>query len=387
MQLTLHDGYKSSYRSGDTFIRFLLVLSVFFCTTNKLVGVPLDKVFFFILLATVAIAKPHSVMFSAAELALIMALFAMAAISCSVNITFSPMIFFPALGIAFALMAKRHPGLLMTALYYALAIHMIFAIIFVIMAFVGIDNPFVWSLREKGLPFVFSARGFTPTVQTFGTLCILWLIIYLVRKQFYPVTAIDKLFFTLNTIAILITLNRSTYIFWMIVLFFRVKKLFWAIMIGLFGFVINFWEAIIGFLGNKGSLEARSELLEGFKLSFWDSNSILVYIFGKGSNQFPPDVLAKVKWDFRTDIENGYAMLLHTYGFLGLTFYLSLCFFFISRFVKLKKWADIAILCYFFFISPYFTQEFVSTSFYLFLAVMILIYGLYTGKYANLYDK
>jgi len=387
VQLTLYDSHKNRYRSGDMVLHGVLVLAVFFCTTNKLVGFPLDKLFFFLILGTIAVSRPRDSMFTSGEFLMIMSLFTLAALSTAVNLTFSPMIFFPTLGVAFALLVRRHPRMLISALYYALALHMIFAIIFVVMAFAGVETNFVWSLREKGLPFVFAARGFTPTVQTFGTLCILWLIIYLLRRQFYPQTFMDKCLFLINTLAILITLNRSTYVFWMIIVFFRVRKLFWLIIIFLIGFVIRFWEAIIGFLGNKGSLEARSELLEGFNLSFWGSNSILVYIFGKGTNQLPPDILAKVKWDYRTDIENGYAMLLHTYGFLGLIFYISLSVFFIFQFVKMKKWAEVAILFYFFFVSPYFTQEFVSTSFYLFLSVMILIHDFYAGKYTNTYDK
>lgn len=368
-------------------VHFFIIVAVFFCTANKIVGFPLDKLFFFLTLGTIAIANPQTAMFSAIEFVLIVSLFALAAVSSAANLTFAPMIFFPVIGISFTLLAKRQPALLLSSLYYALIIHIIIALFFVALAFAGNETNYVWSLKEKGLPFVFAARGFTPTVQTFGTLCILWLIIYILRKQFFQQTLLDECFFVINTIAILMTLNRSTYIFWIIILFFRVRKLFWIIMVFLLGFVIRFWDAIIGFLGNKGSLEARSELLEGFNLSFWGSNSILVYVFGKGTNQLPPDILAKVKWDYRSDIENGYAMLLHTYGFLGLIFYLSLCLYFISRFVKIRKWAEVAILLYFFFVSPYFTQEFVSTSFYLFLSVMILIYGLYTGKYTNLYDK
>ena len=371
---------KSRYTSFV--IQVCSVIFLFFCTTNRLIPLPIDKVMVFALLGLVGIWDPSQSYFKAKELALIVVIFGLAVLSSAANVILAPMIFFPALGIAFSITIAKHPRLIISSLFYALGIHILLAIIFVVLALkTGIVNDYVWSMREKGLPNVFSARGFTATVQTFGTLCMLWVVIYFIRKKQGLLNNWDRFFFVINLIGILITLNRSTYIFWMIILFFKMRKLFWSIMLFVLAFVIRFWFEIMTFLTNKDSLTARSELLEGFNISFWDSNSPIVYIFGRGINQYSPEVLAKVKWDYRTDIENGYAMILHTYGFLGLIFYVTACLFFISKFMVIRRYAEAVILFYFLFVAPYFTQEFVSTTFYLFIGTMILLYNMYKHKY------
>jgi hypothetical protein len=145
--------------------------------------------------------------------------------------------------------------------------------------------------------------------------------------------------------------------------------------------MIKFWKEIIEFITSASSLIARSQLLEGFNLSFVQSHSILVYVFGRGTNQLPPEIVEKVRWFNRSDIENGYAMLLHSYGSLGLLVYITLCFSFVFQFIKIRRWAEAFILFYYFFLTQYFTQEFVSGSFYFFLAVMFLTYDVYYAQF------
>jgi len=121
-------------------------------------------------------------------------------------------------------------------------------------------------------------------------------------------------------------------------------------------------------------------LLEGFKISYVRSNSWIVYLFGKGNNQISDAIAKRVKWTTRTDIENGYAMLLHTYGIVGLLTYITLCLSFIFMFLKRKRIKEACFLFFYFFVTQYITQEFVSATFYMFLAVMLLMYNFYTDK-------
>jgi hypothetical protein len=177
-------------------------------------------------------------------------------------------------------------------------------------------------------------------------------------------------------LAILGTLNRSSFLFWVIIIFFKERKLF-IIVLTCFGlFLLKFWKQIISFLLVTSSIKARSELLQSFDISFIQSHSIKVYLFGRGTNEIKPEILAKVKWGFIKTIENGYAMLLHTFGSVGLLFYILVSFYLIFMFMKINKWAEACILFYYFFVTPAFTQEFVSITFYFFLAVMFLSYNL-----------
>jgi hypothetical protein len=290
------------------------------------------------------------------------------------------MIFFPAVGLLFALIIRRHPKLLLHSFYYAAFINIVFGLVFDIMALAGMQSEHVSPL-VKGFSFLYSPRGFTATVQTYGTLCITWLMVYHLRKKLGMNSFIDKVFFAINTIATIASFNRTTLLLWMVILFFKHRTLFFSIIFFLCLMMIRFWEQIIEFITSASSLIARSQLLEGFDLSFVQSHSILVYLFGRGTNQLPPEIVARVRWFNRSDIENGYAMLLHSYGSLGLLVYVVLCFSFVFQFIKIRRWAEAIILFYYFFLTQYFTQEFVSVSFYFFLAVMLLTHDTYSRHF------
>lgn len=357
-------------------VNFLFIVLLFFATTNVLFNFPLDKIMMVLLTFAIVVVYPESKIFSAKEFALVIGVIGVAAISSIVNFIFFPMIFFPAAGLVFSFIASRHPKIILHTMYYALLIHMILAIVFLLLAYAGVPNHFVYSLLGKGFNYLYSERGFTATVQTFGTLCLTWLLIYFFRRELNMNSFIDKIFFCINCIAILGALNRSTYLFWMLILFFKERKLFITILIFLGLLLIKFWRQIIEFITVSSSLKARTELLQGFKLSFVESHSFRVYLFGRGTNALTPEILTKVKWYFIKTIENGYAMLLHTFGSVGLLFYICVSFYLIFMFMKINKWAEACILLYFFFVTPYFTQEFVSITFYFFLAVIFLSYNL-----------
>lgn len=359
---------------------FMMVVLLFFCTTNVLFGFALDKIMMFLVSAGILLLNPENKIFTSKELFLILSIFVIPFISCIVNVVFFPMIFFPVIGIVFSITSSRYAHMVLNAMYYAILIHMLLGLYFVILAFAGFPNPYVYSLGGKGFHFLYSERGFTATVQTFGTICLTWLLIYFLRRELGLNTAIDKMFFIINCIAILASLNRSTYLFWMIIIFLKERKLFIAIIALLGVFLIKFWSQIISFITVASSITARSELLQGFKLSFLQSYSMKVYLFGKGTNELPKEIVAKVKWNARSDIENGYAMLLHTYGSLGLFFYIITGIYLLSRFVRLRKWSETFILFYFLYVTPYFTQEFVSVTFYLFLAVILLMLNVHNSK-------
>jgi len=157
------------------------------------------------------------------------------------------MIFFPAIGFCFSVIISKNKSLLLHALYYALLIHIILGIILVILAFLGIADFYV-STGVKGFAFLYSAHGLTATVQTYGTLCITWLLLYILRKKIGINTSIDRIFFLINIVAVILTFNRSTYLFWMLILFFEFPAFFWSIAVVLTALLIYFWNVIMLFI-------------------------------------------------------------------------------------------------------------------------------------------
>src|SRR4051794_37535645 len=107
-----------------------------------------------------------------------------------------------AVGLIFALILRRHPKLILHSLYHALMINIIFGLLFDALALAGLTDEHV-SPVVKGFTFLYSPRGFTATVQTYGTLCITWLLLYQLRKELGMINHIDKIFFVINIVAIL----------------------------------------------------------------------------------------------------------------------------------------------------------------------------------------
>lgn len=138
--------------------------------------------------------------------------------------------------------------------------------------------------------------------------------------------------------------------------------------------MIIYWNLLFDTLFSTDTLGARDELLEGFNKSFWGSNSLTVYLFGRGTNKLSEDITKTVTWDSRSDIENGYAMILHMYGFVGIACYLTSSIAFILKLISLRYFYEVFIAIFFLFFSPYITQEYVATTFYIILGVMIYMY-------------
>ena len=108
-------------------------------------------------------------------------------------------------------------------------------------------------------------------------------------------------------------------------------------------------------------------------MSFWESGSIPVYLFGKGSVFVSSEIANQTTWTHRLDIENGYAFILHGYGFIGLFLYLVLVLSMVFYDIKKGQFYIAITLVFYMLFSTYFTQEFVSNSFYIMLAYLLYI--------------
>src|SRR5215468_5139124 len=115
-------------------INFLLVAVLFFSTTNTLIEFPIDKAMIFMLSVMIAFINPEIPLTNQKEFAIIVLWFAIAVISSLANLTIAPMIYFPVIGLMFAMIIRRHPKLLLHSLYYALFINIVFGLIFDVLA-------------------------------------------------------------------------------------------------------------------------------------------------------------------------------------------------------------------------------------------------------------
>ena len=358
----------------------MLVIVLLFCTINTLTSIPLDKIFLCVCIVAVLFINPEKKIFTSKEFLVVLSFTVIAVLSSVVNLIFFPMIFFPIMGLCFAIIISGYRHLVVYSLYYALFIHIVIGIILLILAVFGFAR-FNVSSSVKGFADLYSTHGFTATVQTYGTLCISWLLLYILRGRMGLNTAIDKLFCLIANLAILLTFNRSSYLFWIIVLFFEFPVFFWSMTIFMTVLLISFWDILTKFLLSSASIVSRFQLLQGFEISYMQSHSLKVYLFGRGTDQISDEVAKRVKWTNRTDLENGYTMLLHSYGIIGLIAYISVCFYFIFLFLKINRFKEAFFLFFYFFATQYITQEFVTATFYIFLTIMLFTYKIYSQKF------
>jgi hypothetical protein len=230
-------------------------------------------------------------------------------------------------------------------------------------------------MYDKGMPFLHASMGFTPTVQTFGTLCLAWLLFYVHKKKSKTITRSDRFMFFVAIIGACVTFNRNTFVLFILMAFFNFKKFFYFFLLTVITGVIYFFDVIESLVLNVSTLNSRVDGLEGFQNSYLKSNSWIVYLFGRGDNNV---------WDTRLTenslIENGIASLLHSFGILGFVIYgivggILLCLLLANR-----KWFLAVFLFYVLFIQQVFTTELYNGTFYIMVAAIILTSELFNKK-------
>lgn len=374
-QYTIQSNYLNDKLPGiiTCFIALLMML----LSCNKLIAVvPLDKV---VLLLVVLFYIPNAIKismyaFSRGEKQALMMLCLVILVSLLANSdTFSFQLFLPVVGFIFSIFLSQS-YILLKGIYYGSFMHILIANIIGLGAY-----AFGWaggtvSLANKGLPMLKSIMGFTPTPQSFGTLCLSWLIIYFFLKERGKIKRIDKFFYLLVTVGIILSINRTTYIGYLLILFFKERRLFYTYLSISAICVVIFWNILMDTIFSTATLDSREELLDGFNRSFWNSDSWQVYLFGKADNKIAEKYIRYATWDEREDIENGFAMILHMLGFLGLGYYLSTVFIFARKTFKKKYFYECSLFLFFCIFTTFITQEFVATTFYIALGVVMYIY-------------
>lgn len=285
----------------------------------------------------------------------------------------SLIIFFPVIGLAYVTLIGEEESFL-NLIYLALFIHISLGIFFVISSYIFGMNSFVHPMYDKGLPFLHAAKGFTTTVQTFGTLIIGWFLIYYWKKDQGEAGFMDQLAYSVVLLGLILTFNRNSLLIYYIILFFKHKRIFWLSVIAGFVFVVYFFEFINKLIFNLNTLTSRSDLLEAFRIAFFEQTDWVGYLIGHGNNMVNESIARGTF--YRTGyIENGTSVLLYTYGFVGYFFYLVSVFVFSFLFWMKRKVFYAVMLFYIFIVAQQFTHEFYSTTIYILLSVFILIFN------------
>lgn len=286
----------------------------------------------------------------------------------------SLIIFFPVIGLFFSVSVGEETDF-MDIIYWALFLHILLGILFVFSSyFIGI-NSFVHPMYDKGLPFLHAAKGFTTTVQSFGTLLISWFLIYYWKKETMQTGKMDGLLFWVSILGLILTFNRNTLLIFYLILFFQHRKIFFTTVFIACLFYLYYFDFINKLLFNVSTLSSRADLLQAFRIAFFDLSSWKEYLIGHGNNMVN-DVIAS-KTIYKTGyIENGTSVLLYTYGFIGYVAYLlSVIFFSVLLFLRNRVFYA-SMFFYIFIIAQQFTHEFYATTLYLMIGVFFIIFKL-----------
>lgn len=252
-----------------------------------------------------------------------------------------------------------------TIIQKALLLNIYFGLLSAIFQTIGISMIGNKSLYEKGLPFLYAPVGFSPTLQVYGTLCTTWIMIALEKKQKFNIN------YFIVIIATLCTLSRATLITFFLLLFIYKRKL--AICLILFSLTtILSFSFLRKNLFSTATMESRNDLRLGAEISYWQSNDILIYLIGRGTH-FTSDQIADLSFWGQSYIENGIDFIFHSYGIIGFILYLSFVIIVIMTIYKNKNIHLIPIALYYFLIEQQFTNEFLSSSFCIFTASILLL--------------
>lgn len=351
-----------------------LLLLFFLITCTELVSFQLDKAIMTLMTGALIF---HSVVLKktvpVASLYVLVSFMIFMLITYLINLPDSSLIiFFPIIGLAFVIFLSQEHGIL-DILYKALFLHIVVGIFFVISSYTIGMNLHVHPMYDKGLPFLHAAKGFTTTVQAFGTLLISWFLLYYWKQDQNKTGVLDRIAFWVSILGLILTFNRNSFLVFYIIMFFRHRKVFVLSLILAFGFYVYFFEFINKLIFNMSTLTSRADLLQAFRIAFFEKTDWLGYLIGHGNN-IVDESIAKGTLYSTGYIENGTSVLLYTYGFIGYLMYLISVIVFAVLFFRRGLVFYAAMCFYIFIIAQQFTHEFFSTTIYILLSVFLIIF-------------
>lgn len=356
-------------------ISFFLPFLFFASTLNRLFTFPIDK---FFILGTCLVLLYQQKTISIKSLQLLLIVFAVVLITFFINsLSFSFLLLFPLIGLLFVVLLVRGTDN-KKYLYYGLWWHILLGLLLVIYSYIQpytFLDTYVHYMYDKGMPFLHASMGFTPTVQTFGTMSLSWLLLYVHKRDFIFTTRVDRFMLFIVILGIIVTFNRNTFVMLIFTTFFHFKKFFYLFFLTAVTGVIYYYSVIESLVLNVKTLNSRISGLEGFQNSYVESNSLMVYLFGRGDNN-----IWNTQYTQNPLIENGIASMLHSFGFVGFVVYGIIGVVLVSLLLANKKWFLSFFLFYILFIQQIFTTELYNGTFYIIVASILLTSGLFNKK-------
>ena len=350
-----------------------LILGVFLISCSKLISLPLDKA---AMLGMLALLIFHQIFLgktlSPRLLFPILGVAAYCFLPYVLNLPNSSLIiFFPVIGLFFSgLVAEQEEFL--NILYWGLFIHICVGILFVFSSYLIGLNSHVHPMYDKGLPFLHAAKGFTTTVQSYGTLVISWFLIYYWKKENRQVGKLESLAFWVAILGLILTFNRNTLVVFYLILFFKHRKIFILTVVFAALVYLYYFEFINKLIFNVNTLNSRADLLQAFRIAFFEHSGWKEYLIGHGNNMVDA-VIARTTL-YRTGyIENGTSMLVYTYGFIGYLAYLVAVIVTSVLFLIRGKIFYSAMFFYIFIVAQQFTHEFYATTLYLMISIFLIL--------------
>lgn len=278
--------------------------------------------------------------------------------------TNDPLIFYPLLFVAAAVLAAKNEYIDFRIIRSALFFNILCGFVFVITHYIAKTEFGSSNLSEKGLPFIYAPLGFSPTIQVYGSCCIMWLILTFELQK----TSLKS--FLLVTLCLLITLNRASLLFLILLLFYYKRKIFYALMTFIVGMVIAFYHELQMILFNSSTIDSRVQLRQGVQLSYWQSENIWVYLFGRANHQTSPEIAQQTFWG-RAYIENGMDFILHSYGMFGAMFYIFLLTILITKLLQHKQYKYASFSLYYLTVEQFLTNEFLASTLFFFILIIL----------------
>ncbi|TDQ19636.1 hypothetical protein DFQ04_1460 [Algoriphagus boseongensis] len=356
-----------------------LILLFFLISCTELVGFQLDKALMVLLVGVLLFHffyQKNQVPTKA--FAVLVLTFLLAFASYLLNLPESSLIvFFPLIGLTFVTLLGEESDFL-EIIYWGIFFHILLGVFFVFSSYLIGMNRFVHPMYDKGLPFLHAAKGLTTTVQAFGTLIISWFLIYYFKKAKAQLSAWDRMAYLVVLLGLILTFNRNSFLIFYILLFFQHKRFFWLTVIAGIAFYLYFFEFINKLIFNVSTLNSRADLLQAFRIAFFEQTDWMGYLIGHGNN-IVGEAIAKNTIYNTGYIENGTSVLLYTYGFIGYFLYLVSVVTFAFMFFRKRNFFFASMFFYIFIIAQQFTHEFYSTTIYLLISVFLLIYNQLPG--------
>lgn len=276
------------------------------------------------------------------------------------------LILYPILFLFAAILACENEELTFSCIQKSLLVNIIIGGIFAMLAFVGYENKYSLSLLTKGVPYLYAPQGFLPTLQTYGTCCISWLIISFTERKS------NKWLMLLVVFLLCSTLNRASLIFLVLLTAIYYKRIFISLSLFAIAVILYFLDFFMMILFSTSTIDSRKDLRVGTELSYWKSDDILVYLFGRANHQTSERIAMQTLWE-RTYIENGFDFIIHTYGILGFLLYVFLTGYFILYLFQKKLYSLSVISLFYYYFVQFITNEFLSASFYFFTLIIVKV--------------